>query len=54
MDAGALEYGYNVFAVQDACASVSAELHEFSIRHVLPRIARVVHAADIVLETHSV
>ena len=35
---------------EDACASVSAELHEAAIQHIFPRIARVVQSADIVLE----
>lgn len=37
----AWELGYEVIVVEDACASVSTEMHEMSVRGVLPRIARV-------------
>ncbi|ACK50715.1 isochorismatase hydrolase [Methylocella silvestris BL2] len=43
----AWEYGYDVCVAEDACASVSAELHDVAIRHIFPRAARVVQAADI-------
>jgi len=35
------ERGYDVVVAEDACTSVSAELHAASINHILPRIARV-------------
>ncbi len=38
----AWELGYDVVVVEDACATVSAELHEMAIRFIFPRIARVV------------
>lgn len=37
----AWEHGYDVVLLEDLCTSVSADLHEMSILHVLPRIARV-------------
>jgi nicotinamidase-related amidase len=37
----AWELGYDVVVAEDLCASVSAELHDLSIRFILPRIARV-------------
>jgi nicotinamidase-related amidase len=43
----AWEYGYDVVLVEDACASGLAELHDMAIRHIFPRIARVVKSADI-------
>jgi nicotinamidase-related amidase len=46
----AWEHGYDVVLAEDACASVSVELHEAAIQHIFPRIARVVQSADIVLE----
>ncbi len=46
----AWEHGYDVVLAEDACASVSVELHASAIQHVFPRIARVVQSADIVLE----
>jgi nicotinamidase-related amidase len=46
----AWEHGYDVVLAEDACASVSVELHASAIQHIFPRIARVVQSADIVLE----
>ncbi len=43
----AWERGYNVILVEPACASASAELHEMTIEHVLPRIARVLRSTKI-------
>lgn len=43
----AWELGYHVIVAEDACSSVSTEAHEFAVAHVLPRVARVVQAADI-------
>jgi nicotinamidase-related amidase len=45
----AWEHGYDVVVAEDACASMSAELHEMAIRHIFPRIARVARSAEIVL-----
>ena len=43
----AWERGYDVVIAEDATASASAEMHAFSIGTMLPRISRVVNAADI-------
>jgi nicotinamidase-related amidase len=43
----AWEHGYDVLLVEDACTSVSAELHDMAIQQIFPRIARVVNVADI-------
>ncbi|MGO9740487.1 MAG: hydrolase [Roseiarcus sp.] len=43
----AWERGYAVVIAEDACASVSAELHQMAIQSIFPRIARVSTSADI-------
>ncbi len=45
----AWEHGYHVVVVEDACASMSPELHAFPLHHVFPRVARVTTAANIKL-----
>jgi len=50
----AWELGYEVIVVEDACASVSVEMHEASIRDVMPRIARVVVSADLGFGTGTI
>jgi nicotinamidase-related amidase len=41
------ELGFDIVAVEDACASRSAELHAFAISRIFPRISRVVASADL-------
>ena len=43
----AWEHSYELVLVEDATASTSAELHDFAIRFILPRIARVTQTSDI-------
>jgi nicotinamidase-related amidase len=43
----AWEHGYAVLLAEEACTSVSADLHDMAIQHVFPRIARVVRSAHI-------
>ncbi len=43
----AWELGYALIIVEDVTSSVSGEMHEFSIRHIFPRIGRVVQSADL-------
>jgi nicotinamidase-related amidase len=43
----AWERSYDLVIVEDACTSISAELHDIAIRHIFPRIARVATSADI-------
>ena len=43
----AWEHGYAVVALEDACATTSAEMHEFALRRIFPRIARVRNSAEI-------
>ncbi|MDR3539075.1 MAG: hydrolase [Acetobacteraceae bacterium] len=42
----AWQHGYEVIVAEDACTSMSAELHDMSVRFILPRIARVRKSAD--------
>ena len=46
----AWEHGYAVVIAEDATSSTSAEMHAFSMNHILPRIARVSATAEIALE----
>jgi nicotinamidase-related amidase len=43
----AWEHGYDVIIAEDACTSMSAELHDMAIRHIFPRVARVVASATL-------
>lgn len=45
----AWERNYNVVIVEDACSTFSAEMHDFAIRSIFPRISRVVALQDIKL-----
>jgi len=45
----AWEHGYAVVLLEDLCASLSEEMHEFAVKRVFPRIARVRSAAEIAL-----
>jgi nicotinamidase-related amidase len=45
----ARERGYAVVLLEDACATMSAELHDLAIRSILPRIARVRKVAEVEL-----
>jgi nicotinamidase-related amidase len=46
----AWELGYEVVIVEDACTSMLADLHDMAIRHIFPRLSRVVRTADIALQ----
>jgi len=43
----AWEHNYDVVVLEDLCTSVSAELHESSVRDVLPYVSRVRASSDI-------
>jgi nicotinamidase-related amidase len=43
----AWEQGYAVVVLEDLCASTSAQMHEFAISKVFPRLARVRASAQI-------
>jgi nicotinamidase-related amidase len=46
----AYEHGYELLIVKDATTSSDAEGHAMSMKHVLPRIARLVQSDDITLK----
>ena len=43
----AWEMGYAVVLAEDACSSPSMEMHEFSVRNIMPRISRVRSTAEV-------
>ena len=43
----AWEHGYNLFIAEDATAGLSAELHNFAVSNIFPKISRVVKSADL-------
>ena len=43
----AWQHGYDVVVAEDATSSVSVELHEMAVRHILPRLGRVRPGAAI-------
>ena len=45
----AYEHGYELLIVKDATTSSEAEGHEMSMKHILPRLARLVQSGDITL-----
>jgi nicotinamidase-related amidase len=45
----AYEHGYELLIVNDATTSIDAEGHEMSMKHIMPRIGRIVSSSDITL-----
>src|ERR1700735_4504429 len=45
----AWEYGYSILLVEDATSGMSAEMHNFAIGNIFPRISRVVKGAELTL-----
>jgi nicotinamidase-related amidase len=45
----AYERGYELLIVKDATTSSDAEAHAMSMKHIMPRLARVVQSNDITL-----
>src|SRR6266481_5244597 len=45
----AWEHGYAVVLVEDATSGMSAEMHNFAIGNIFPRISRAVKGADLTL-----
>jgi nicotinamidase-related amidase len=43
----AWEHGYSLIVVEDGTSSVSAEMHDFSIKKIMPHLGKVVKAVDI-------
>jgi nicotinamidase-related amidase len=45
----AYEHGYELLIVKDATTSSVAEAHEMSMKHIMPRLGRIVQSSDIML-----
>ncbi len=43
----AWEHGYAIVLAEDVTSGMSAEMHEFAIKNIFPRISRIAKAADI-------
>jgi nicotinamidase-related amidase len=43
----AWEHGYSLILAEDATTSMSAEMHEFAFKNILPRLGRVAKSAEI-------
>ncbi len=43
----AAEHGYELVIPEDLCSSLNVEAHEFSFKHIFPRIGRVTASDDI-------
>jgi nicotinamidase-related amidase len=46
----AWERGFDIVAVEDACAARSADMHDFAIRQIFPRLARLATRAELAFE----
>jgi nicotinamidase-related amidase len=46
----AWEHGYAVVLVEDACTTMSPDLHDMAVKFILPRIARVTHSTQLALK----
>ena len=42
-----LDHGYKIIVAEDACTSISKEMHEISINEVLPYLARIRQVSEI-------
>jgi nicotinamidase-related amidase len=45
----AYEHGYELLIVKDATTSTDTEGHEASMKHIMPRLGRIVQSSDITL-----
>ena len=45
----AAEHGYELVVPEDLCSGISAEVHAFSFKHILPRLARITSSEAISL-----
>jgi nicotinamidase-related amidase len=43
------EHGYELVIPEDLCSGFSAEMHAFSFKYILPRLARITHSDAITL-----
>jgi nicotinamidase-related amidase len=45
----AVEHGYELVIPEDLCSAISVEMHTFSFKHILPRLARITSSDAISL-----
>jgi nicotinamidase-related amidase len=45
----AAEHGYELVIPEDLCSTFSAEMHAFSFKYILPRLARITTSDKIIL-----
>jgi nicotinamidase-related amidase len=45
----AAEHGYELVIAEDLCSAANAELHAFSFKHILPRLARITDSEGVTL-----
>jgi nicotinamidase-related amidase len=45
----AWEHGYDLVICEDLCADLKAETHAVSLKHIFPRLSRVVNSEAIAL-----
>jgi nicotinamidase-related amidase len=45
----AAEHGYELVVAEDLCSALDADMHAFSFRHILPRLARVTSSEGVTL-----
>jgi nicotinamidase-related amidase len=45
----AAEHGYELVIAEDLCSAANADLHMFSFKHILPRLARITDSQGIAL-----
>jgi nicotinamidase-related amidase len=43
----AAEHGYELVIPEDLCSGASGEMHAFSFKHILPRLARITNSDEI-------
>jgi nicotinamidase-related amidase len=46
----AAEHGYELVIPEDLCSSISSEMHAFSFKYILPRLARITSSEAITFE----
>ena len=46
----AAEHGYELVIAEDLCSGASTDMHTFSFKHILPRLARITSSEAITLQ----
>ena len=49
----AYEHGYELLIVKDVTTSTVAEGHDMSMKHILPRLGRLVESGDILTRSKA-